>query len=100
MEGELRTVAEWVQENEELDKLNEEIVEEEPIEESEEEDPSEDEEEKNVVKIKIENDPPEFEYSSSDDGMDLEESHSNHEGPAFESEDDVDAWIWRSTSPK
>ena len=53
-----------------------------------------------MVEIEIENNPLEFEYISSEDKMDLEESQSDHEGHVKESEDEANAWIWKSSSLK
>ena len=71
--------------------------------EDEEEDPSEDEEEEHpgqVLEVHVLNNPLEFEYISSDDEEDLAEVQTDFEGPTLESDDEANAWIWKSENPK
>jgi len=53
-----------------------------------------------VVEVLVENNPPEFEYISFDDEEDLAEVQNNFEGPTPESDDEANAWIWKSADPK
>ena len=87
-------------------------MEEDPNEIEEEEDPSENEEEVNpsedeneedpgqVLEVFVVNDPPELEYISSDDEEDLGEVQNDLEGPTLESDNEANAWIWKSANPK
>ena len=82
---------------------NENEEEEDPSENEEEADPNEDEEEEDpgqVLEVFVVNDPPEFEYISSDDEKDLAEVQNNFEGPILESDNEANAWIWKSADPK
>ena len=76
---------------------------EDPNENEEEEDPSEDEEKEDpgqVLEAFVVNEPPEFEYISSDDKEDLAEVQNDFERPTLESDDEANVWIWKSTDPK
>ena len=46
------------------------------------------------------NDPLEFEYISSNDEEDLAEVQNDFEGPTLESDNEANAWIWKSADPK
>ena len=82
---------------------NDNEEEEDPSESEEEEDPREDEEEEDpgqVLEVLVMNDPPEFEYISSDDEEDLAEVQIDFEGPTLESDDEANVWIWKSGNHK
>ena len=53
-----------------------------------------------MLEVLVVNDPPEFEYISSDDEEDLVEVQTDFKGPTLESDDEANAWIWKSGNPK